>query len=172
MKAWLVGVVAIGAIGTSSCAGHHGHKHHPMHGQRQDPMPGRGMGGHLPYDVQAEVMLGGEVVEIQRVPSLGRGQRVQFLLRTQDGEIEVRLGPDRFVDAQPLQLRKGDRIEVVGARAPVEDGTVILAREARRGGEVLTLRHPDGQPVWMGQGGPEGMPPRGPGAGPGGPRGH
>jgi hypothetical protein len=93
----------------------------------------------------------GRVVEVERL-ARGRHEGIHLTVAMGAETIAVRLGPAFYVDAQPVQLAKGDTVEVKGARTAVQGEQVILAQEVRRGSDVLALRDADGVPLWRGQG--------------------
>ena len=130
---------------------------------------GRGMGpgaGSRMYDPQTEVTLKGEVTELGTYPSMGpgaaRGMNYRgVILKTDQGDLRVHLGPAWYMDEQKLAIKKGDTLEVTGAKTTQDQETVILAREITMDGKKITLRDSQGFPVWRGQGPGMGGPGRG-----------
>ena len=49
---------------------------------------------------------------------------------------------------QDGRLAKGDQIEVIGSKIKYQDADALIAREVKKAGKVLTLRHARGFPVW------------------------
>ena len=47
-----------------------------------------------------------------------------------------------------MTFKRGDQIEVVGAKVNFEGVETIFAREVRRGNETFVFRDKEGQPVW------------------------
>lgn len=95
----------------------------------------------------------GEVVSVDRVAWGRRAQGVHLTLKTGQETLTVHLGPSWFVDQQPVKLAKGDHVEITGSRVDFQGGKVLIAREVKKGGQVLTLRDAQGVPRWAGQGG-------------------
>jgi hypothetical protein len=111
----------------------------------------RGGRGGRHFDPKAVTTIQGRVVEVERL-ARGRHEGIHLTVAMGAETIAVRLGPAFYVDAQPVQLAKGDTVEVKGARTAVQGEQVILAQEVRRGSDVLALRDADGVPLWRGQG--------------------
>jgi hypothetical protein len=114
-------------------------------------MGGPGGPGARAFDPKAVTTIQGEIVEVQRV-ARGRHEGVHLTVAMGSESVEVHLGPAFYVDRQGLELAKGDRIEVKGARTTFAGQPTILAQEVRRGEQVLALRDANGVPLWRGQG--------------------
>ncbi len=117
---------------------------------------GRGMaGGALSaprYDTSQEQQLQGT---IRALPYYARGpvSGRHLILNTAQGEIEVALGPQAFLDQEQIDLAPGDQITVTAAPAMVDGRRIFMAREIEKGGHVFALRNPQGVPLWAGAGG-------------------
>ena len=107
--------------------------------------------GATRYDLQTVTTVRGQVVAVEHVPR-GRHEGVHLKLATGTEEEAVLLGPAFYVDRQPLQLAKGDQVEVTGSRRTIDGRRVIVAQQVRRGDQVLSLRDAGGVPLWRGQG--------------------
>lgn len=117
-------------------------------GGRSGGGPGGGRGAAArAFDPATVATVQGDIVEIERIER-GRGAGVHLTLAAGSETLSVHLGPDFYVDAQPLTLVKGDRIEVKGSRVTMGGGPVVIAQEVRRGSDVLKLRDADGVPLW------------------------
>lgn len=83
-------------------------------------------------------------------------------VKTDKEKVTVHLGPAWYVDAHPPRLESGDEMEVEGSRVSIDGKPALVAREVRKGGEVLALRNDAGIPAWAGYGGGRrgGQPPR------------
>ena len=104
------------------------------------------------YDVWTVETLRGEVLRVDRMEMEGKetvGIHVQ--LRTNKETVVVRLGPDWFIDDQPMSIRIGDVLEVKGSRVTLRGASAILAAEVRRGRDRILLRDNTGKPLWRGQ---------------------
>ena len=107
--------------------------------------------GTRAFDTSSMTTFQGDIVEVQRI-ARGRHQGVHLTVAMGSEQVTVHLGPDFYVDGQPLKLAKGDKVEVKGARTTVNGQTVVIALEVRRGDQVLALRDTGGMPLWRGQG--------------------
>jgi len=116
----------------------------PGHGWMRGP-------GARAFDTSSMTTFQGDIVEVQRI-ARGRHQGVHLTVAMGSEHVTVHLGPDFYVDGQPLKLAKGDKVEVKGARTTVDGQTVVIALEVRRGDQVLALRDTGGVPIWRGQG--------------------
>jgi hypothetical protein len=117
---------------------------------------GRSMGGGLAYnrmyDPKTVETVSGEVLSVDRTPFGRRGAMgVHLTLKTDKETIPVHLGPARYVDQQGITLAAKDQIEVTGSRVTFRGKPAIIAREVKKGGQVLTLRDAAGVPAWAGQ---------------------
>lgn len=43
---------------------------------------------------------------------------------------------------------KGDQVEVIGSKVKGTDAVVVIARDVKKDGKVLTLRNAQGIPAW------------------------
>ena len=125
--------------------------------QPNPPAPGyKSPGSHRFFDPSTVETLTGEVVSVQRGPMRqgGKGNVVRFTLKTNQGPVQVFLGPARFVDTQALKLACGDQVQVKASRLTGPQGrTTFTAAEVMKGDQVLKLRDDQGTPLWpRGQG--------------------
>jgi hypothetical protein len=96
------------------------------------------------YNVAAETMWEGVVASQGHVVN----GLVFFPLSTEDGMMEVEIGPRDFVARSGFNLKTGEMVTVIGAPA-IEDGRdVVLAREVRTMRAVLVVRDRNGLPRW------------------------
>jgi len=116
----------------------------------------QGMRGGGSYNPATEATLTGTVDEVKTMPSSGKGGGgVHFMLNTGTGTMTVHVGPASFVSSKNFALAKGDTLTVVGSRVTMEGQAVLIAREIKKGEQVLTLRDAKGFPLWSGRGGTE-----------------
>ena len=109
----------------------------------------RGMRGGGHYNAATEITLTGLVESVTTAVSPGRGGGgLHLTLGTSSGQSEVRVGPASFVSSRHVTFSKGDALTVIGSKITVGDREVILAREIRKGEQVLTLRDTRGVPLW------------------------
>lgn len=100
------------------------------------------------YDAANEVKIKGVVDDIREVP--GEFEGTQLVVKTDTGVVIVHLAPGEFLKEIDSTFKKGDEVQVVGARAPNAGDTEILAREITVGTNTTTLRDDKGIPVWAG----------------------
>jgi hypothetical protein len=87
---------------------------------------------------------------VEAVRQVGRygGSGTHIILKTEEENIEVHLGPTAFVTRSGFTFAKGDQIEVVGSRTKLGDADVLLAREVQKDSKTLVLRDANGIPRW------------------------
>lgn len=108
-----------------------------------------GMGPGRNYDPSKEQTVTGKVTSIQRVAHGGRSEGMHLSLQTSGGQVVVLLGPVHFIEKSSLKINEGDELTVTGAR----QDAMLVAREVKKGSEVLQLRTAAGIPLWSrGQG--------------------
>ena len=100
------------------------------------------------YDTASEVKIKGIVEDITEVP--GNFDGVHLLVRTDTGMVTVRVAPSAFLKEIDTSFKKGDQVQVTGAKAVNATDDQILAREITVGTNTLTLRDDQGIPVWAG----------------------
>jgi hypothetical protein len=97
------------------------------------------------YNPAAPADVRGVVSEIHVVPEGSPLAGVHVTLRTKTEAVEVFLAPAAFLSMLKFKVAVGDDIQAVGSRV----SGVILTREFTKKGTTITLRDPDGTPVWM-----------------------
>jgi len=93
----------------------------------------------------------GQVVRVDRTPSSrGMGEASTLVVKGDDGqEHTVTLGPSWFLQGQAVSFKEGDQVQIKAHKAMFRDKEVVVARDLTTGdGTKLTLRGPDGVPVW------------------------
>jgi hypothetical protein len=105
------------------------------------------------YDKATEKTLTGAVENVFQVPGDNAMSGTHLVVKTKDGEIHVHAGPASFLASKKVAFKKGDRIEVVGSLIKGEGFQAILARQIKRGNQVITLRDAAGVPTWSGRAG-------------------
>jgi len=73
---------------------------------------------------------------------------IYLKLNADSGTFAVYLGPSWFLESNGVKFAKGDQIEVTGSK--LQDKDMIIAREVKRGDQVLVLRNAQGIPDWSG----------------------
>jgi hypothetical protein len=104
------------------------------------------------YDPKTVVSTRGEVASIDLItPVRGMSRGVHLTLKTDKGEtLAVHLGPQWYIDQQPVKLAKGDKVEVRGSRITFQDKPALIATEVTKHGQTLRLRDDNGVPAWAG----------------------
>jgi hypothetical protein len=95
-----------------------------------------------------------EQVETAELPGGGLSQQakgkfsgpVYLNLKADSGILKVVLGPSWFVESRGVKFAAGDQVEVTGSRFQDED--IIVAREVKKGDQVLVLRNAEGVSEW------------------------
>lgn len=111
-----------------------------------------GRGAPRNFDASTVTTVQGQIADIQRFDGGRGGGGVHLSVAVGSETIAVHLGPAFYVDAQSLELAKGDTVEVKGSRITLEGVPAIIAQEVRKGDRVLALRDASGVPLWRGQG--------------------
>ena len=97
------------------------------------------------YDASQEVKIKGVIEDVQDTP--GEFSGTQLAVKTESGTTMVYVAPAQFLKEMDTEFKKGDQVEVVGARNTGAAGE-ILAREITVGNNTTTLRDDKGVPVW------------------------
>lgn len=108
---------------------------------------GMGQGPGVKYDPSTETKLTGTIEQINTVDSMCK-TGTHLTLKTDTGNMEIALGPSQFLKDQALQLKKGDKIEVTGAKATTRRGEMFIARQITADGKTVTFRDEKGIPAW------------------------
>jgi hypothetical protein len=112
--------------------------------------PGRGM-GPWSYNPQNITTIKGTVES--RGPKRGRRmQHVSWVIKTDQGNVTVHLGPAWYLNQQQMVINPGDTMEATGSEVQMGGGTMMVAKEVTVNGKTLKLRNDQGLPVWQGQG--------------------
>jgi hypothetical protein len=108
------------------------------------------------YDPNTETTIKGTVEEVEtaELPGGGLSQQARgkfsgpiFLdLKADSGTLRVVLGPSWFLESKGVKFAAGDQVEVTGSKFQDED--TIVAREIKKGDQVLVLRNGQGIPEW------------------------
>jgi hypothetical protein len=108
------------------------------------------------YAPNTETTVKGTVEQVGTavVPGGGLGQQAEgkysgpilLDLKADSGMFKVVLGPPSFVESKGFKFALGDQIEVTGSKFHDED--TIIAREIKRGDQILVLRNGQGIPEW------------------------
>lgn len=100
------------------------------------------------YDPANETTITGTVEDVLHPPANNGMVGTHVNLKTQDGVIEVHVGPEAFIAKQNFSIEKGDALTVTGSKQVIAEKNVLIAREVKKGNKVLTLRDANGIPKW------------------------
>lgn len=117
-------------------------------GQGQGPGRGGWHGRGRGFDVKAVTTVQGKIQSVDAFQGRRGHGGVHLTLAVGAENLQVRVGPQAYVDAQTVKLAAGDTIEVKGARLERGDRVVLVAQEIRKDGQVLALRDAQGAPLW------------------------
>jgi hypothetical protein len=99
------------------------------------------------YDRAAEGAITGTILHVVSGASADGIVGVHLDLKTNDGLLDVALGPALFVGQNNFWFYAEERVEIISARMP-RDGRTVWVRAIMKGSTVLVLRHEDGTPKW------------------------
>jgi hypothetical protein len=102
------------------------------------------------YDVASEVTMKGAVEEVKEFQCPVSGALDGHItVKPDDGKtFLVHLASPKFLKEYGISFAKGDRVEVLGAKAKVGEEEDILARKIERGNQNFLFREKDGKPLW------------------------
>ena len=103
------------------------------------------------YDPKTEVTVKGTVEEVQERQAGGmRSAGIHLVLKTDSGNYDVHVGPAFFLKDHNYTFAKGDQLEVTGSKIKISGADALIAREIKKGSEIMTLRDAQGIPLWSG----------------------
>lgn len=132
---------------------------------------GRGMRGPL-YNTATEITVSGMVEEVQQITPQQRAQGnagtpmcgmcprgwtgTHLSLKTGDSTMIVHVGPAPYLASKNFSVAKGDEVTITGSKVQYQGNDFLIAKEIKKGDQVLTLRDANGFPLWSGprRGGP------------------
>jgi len=89
----------------------------------------------------------GTVKSVKRV-SLPNETQIQIVVETDKGDMNVIVGPARYVDQSMVKLQSGDKIKVTGYLVKANGEEVIMASRIQKNGNTLDLLDDKRQPLW------------------------
>ena len=106
-------------------------------------------GINVSYDRRKEITFTGSVTGKTKGSTPGKSQGMSLLVRTGKTVREVEVGPAWFVSRQDASVKMGDKITVTGMPVVIDRRQrVVIARQIKRGKNVLALRDAQGTPYW------------------------
>ena len=101
------------------------------------------------YDVKAEVVVKGKVTAVVAIPDWMGTNGVNVTLQTSDSVmVHVDTAPAEFLEMLDFAIVNGDELDVSGVWAQWDGKRVLLARTVTRQRVAVSVRDPDGRPVW------------------------
>ena len=110
------------------------------------------------YNPSTEITVKGTIEQVKTAFLPGGGASAQareessgptyLNLKTDSGTLAVFVGPSWFLESKGFKFAKGDQIEVTGSK--LQDKDVIVAREVKKGDQILVVRNAQGIPAWSG----------------------
>ena len=99
------------------------------------------------YDPAKETVLQGTVKQIAEGDAGTGLLGTHLILSTQGGDVDVQLGPPGVLRSGGMTFAAGDQVQVVGSMVDLEKGSVLLARQVKKGDQTLVLRNARGMPL-------------------------
>lgn len=113
------------------------------------PVLAANAGNRPEYNASTEVTLKGKAVEVTVKPDWMGDNSVNILLDTPDRKkIHIDVAPNDFITLMGLVLSTGDDLEITGSWVKLDGEDVLLARQIRKQNVVISVRAPNGKPVW------------------------
>jgi len=80
------------------------------------------------------------------------GTGTHLTLKTTQGTFNVHVGPTTYFASKNFSVAKGDELTITGSKVQFQGTESLIAREIKKGDQVLTLRDANGLPLWSGRG--------------------
>jgi len=100
------------------------------------------------YNPATAVTVSGVIAAVSNVPSGQALDGVHVMVKSNNGNFDVYLGPQNFMSFLKMRFAVGDGIDVAGSRVKAGNAEVILARQVSDGSATITLRDSSGAEVW------------------------
>jgi hypothetical protein len=76
---------------------------------------------------------------------------IHLVVRTQNEDLSVHLGPAWYLDDKGVQFAPNDIVTVTGSRVTLDGQPALIASEVKKGDAVVKLRDQNGFPLWSGR---------------------
>ena len=103
------------------------------------------------YNPATETTITGTVQDVLHPSAYNGMVGTHVNLKTQNGVIEVHVGPEAFIAKQNFSIEKGDTLTVTGSKQVIAGQNELIARDVKKGDKVLILRDDNGVPKWSGR---------------------
>jgi hypothetical protein len=105
-------------------------------------------GGGGQYNVANEKTVHATVVGVQTAEPVP-GETIAFLAVTVDGKpLRIFLAPPEWMEKQQFEFTPGAAAEITGVPGYRLNGEAMMPRKIKIGAKTLTLRSPEGKPLW------------------------
>jgi hypothetical protein len=112
----------------------------------------RGNYHHRMYNTHSVETITGTVISVNNITSpRNTFGGVHLIVKTAKEDMDVHLGPSWYIRNQKIQINQQDKIRVRGWKTTIVGKPAMIAAEITKGNQVLTLRNPDGSPLWSGR---------------------
>ncbi len=82
-------------------------------------------------------------------PAQGAAPGVELTVEGNDGKTyTVYAGPEEYAKSKDFTCKTGDKVEIKGSTAQINNKSVIMASEVRNGNKTLELYNSEGKPQW------------------------
>lgn len=106
------------------------------------------MQGMPRYDTATEVTLQGTIIKVETHKGRMGWNGTHLVVSFDAQQLDVHVGPSNYLAQQAFSFAAGEQIQVTGSKVKFDGSDALIAREIRKGEQVLTLRNSQGIPVW------------------------
>jgi hypothetical protein len=104
--------------------------------------------GSFTYDPAEETTISGTILHVVSLQAPD-GFGVHFDLKTPNGMVNVHVSPAIYIGQKNFWFFADDPVEIAGVKMFVDGNKSFVARSIKKAdGKTLTLRGPDGKPLW------------------------
>jgi hypothetical protein len=101
------------------------------------------------YALTSEQTMRGWVVEAKDFQCLVTGTVGSHItVKNETSSIEVHLAPATFMKQYEINIRKGDKVTIVGSKITYEGKSALIAKSVAIGNETYNFRDQSGKPLW------------------------
>ena len=111
----------------------------------------RGNYHHRMYGTHSVETIVGTVIRVNNISHRNSFGGLHLIVKTAKEDMDVHLGPNWYIRNQNIQINQQDKIKVRGWKTTIAGKPAIIAAEITKGNQVLSLRNPDGSPLWNGR---------------------
>ena len=104
--------------------------------------------GSVTYDPAEETTLSGTILHVVSLQAPD-GFGVHFDLKTPNGMVNVHVSPALYIGESNFWFFADDELEITGVKMFMDGNKSFIVRSIKKAdGKTLTLRGPDGKPLW------------------------